>query len=368
MRFESTNKKYFVQLQKSGRDENVPPPNIKDGVDKVAPQTALHNSNSRTPSVNRSAAVDGSNVKLDILAGKKLPFTDPDVWVTPGKTWLKPSCENSLTKPERSYLGVCRSLEKGSALISGSSVKRGFTEVDKSPDQAEIHAKKSTAEYKRSFPIPEIDSRLHTGLTGIFSSVSLGNGGGIPKQSSPTKVAKNLLCELEEPGENVPISGLTSSPQEMRRSLDSDGSVHEMSVITSTPPPRGETEALVSSFEEENETSAIIEAPVSVSVSVSTSLRRHEEHRHLRVTSSNLLKSPLFLKPKNVVAFRSYCSSINRSNLSYGSRLSSASMDGMDASTSTSFQAAPATNTPVQKKRPSLNSSLYQVYIYGSEN
>lgn len=291
----------------------------------------------------------------------RLPFTDSDLCVTPGKTPLKPACENSLVNPERSFLSDCRSLEKGSALKPGSSVKRGFTEVEKSPEQAEIQAKKSNAEYKRCFPIPENDSRLHTGLTGIFSAVGLGNVRGIPKQSIPTKVAKNLLCELEEPGENLPISDLTSSPRKMKRSpnLDSDSSVHEMSVIVTTPPPSGEAEALVSSFEDENETSAIIEAP-----SVSASPRHHDEDRHLHVASSSLLKSPLFLKPKNVVAFRSYCSSINRSNLSYGSRLSLTSMEGMDASTSTSFQTIPATNTPVQKKRRSLNSSLYQVCVW----
>ncbi|KAB5587206.1 hypothetical protein PHYPO_G00010430 [Pangasianodon hypophthalmus] len=370
------------QLQKLGGDENIPPPNIKNGADKVGhklpvaaveekmsgevwipgydtPQTPLHNSGSRSQAASkqRPVEVDCRNGKPNISAGKRLPFTDSDLCVTPGKTPLKPSSDNRLTKPERSFLDVCRSLEKGSALKPGSSVKRDFTEVDKSPEQAEIQAKKSNTEYKRCFPIPENDSRLHTGLTGIFSAVGLGNDGGIPKQSSPTKVAKNLLCELEEPGENMTISGLTSSPQEVRRSLslDSDSSVHEMSVITNTPPPRGAKDALASSFEDENETSAIIEAP-----SLSASPKHHEEDHHLHVASSSLLKSPPFLKPKNVVAFRSYCSSINRSNLSYSSRLSLASMDGMDVTMSTSFQTAPAAITPVQKKRPSLNSSLYQ--------
>ncbi|XP_060778522.1 serine/threonine-protein kinase greatwall isoform X2 [Neoarius graeffei] len=367
--------------EKSGGDENVPPPNIKDGVDRVghklpapaverepsgemwipgneAPQTPLHNSDSRPSSVTKrsSVEVDRGKVKPDISAGKRLSFTASDLCVTPGKTLLKSSCENSLRKLARSSLSVCRSSEKGSALKPGSSVKRGFIEVDKSPEQVQIQAKKSNAKYKRCFPVPENDSRLHTGLTRIFSAVGLGSGGGISKRPSPTKVAKNLLCELEEPGENMPDSGLTSSPQAMMRqslSLDPDSSVHEMSVITNTPPPRGEKEALGSSFfEGGTEIRAIIEAP-----RVSASPKHHEENRHLHVASGSLLKSPLFLKPKNVVAFRSYCSSINRSNLSYGSRLSLGSMEGMDGSTS--FQSAPAAMTPVQKRR-SLNSSLYQ--------
>ncbi|XP_060725528.1 serine/threonine-protein kinase greatwall isoform X2 [Tachysurus vachellii] len=352
-------------LWEDEQNENIPPLNVKDKVSRRlpvpaaavdVPQSPIHNSDS---SVNkrRNKQTDCRNMKPENLAGRRLPFTDSELCVTPGKTPLKTS-ENSLTKPARSFHSVWKSLDEGSAQKPGSALKRAFTEVDTSPEQAEIQAKKNNSEYKRCFPIPENDARLHTGLTGIFSAVGLGNGGGIPNQSSPSKVTKNLLCELEEPCENVLISGLTSSPRETRRSLslDSDSSVHEMSVITNTPPPRGEKEALVSSFEDENESSVVTYAPP-----VSISQKYNEEgHHHLHVASSSLLKSPPFLKPKNVVAFRSYCSSINRSNQSYGSRLSLASMDGMDMSTSTSFQTAPMAITPVQKKRPSLNSSLYQ--------
>ncbi|XP_047666802.1 serine/threonine-protein kinase greatwall isoform X3 [Tachysurus fulvidraco] len=342
-------------LWEDEQNENLPPLSVKDRVSRRlpvpaaadVPRSPIHN-----PSVNRwrSAQLDCRNVKPENLAGRRLPFTDSELCVTPGKTPLKPSSE-------KSFLSVWKSIDEGSAQKPGSAFKRGFTEVDISPDQAEIQAKKNNSEYKRCFPIPENDSRLHTGLTGIFSAVGLGNGGGIPNQSSPSKVTKNLLCELEEPCENIPISGLTSSPRETRRSpsLDSDSSVHEMSVIANTPSPPGEKEALVSSFEDETETS---DAP-PVSISQKCNEEGHHHH-HLHIASSSLLKSPPFLKPKNVVAFRSYCSSINRSNQSYGSRLSLASMDGMDMSTSTSFQTAPMAITPVQKKRPSLNSSLYQ--------
>ncbi|KAK3551705.1 hypothetical protein QTP70_022564 [Hemibagrus guttatus] len=370
-------------LWEDEQNENIPHLNIKDTVGRRLPppaaegkiscdawipgndipQSPLHNPDMRSESVNKQRSVDPDcrNVKLENLAGRRLPFNDSDHCVTPGMTPLKPSCENSLTKPKRSFLSVCKSLEEGSALKPGSSLKRTFIEVDTSPEQAEIQAKKNNSEYKRCFPIPENDSRLHTGLTGLFSAVGLGDGTGIPKQSSPSKVTKNLLCELEEPCENVPISGLTSSPRETKRSLslDSDSSVHEMSVIANTPPPCGEKEALVSSFEDENETSVVTEAQ-AVLTSPKYNEEDHHHHHHLHVASSSLLKSPPFLKPKNVVAFRSYCSSINRSNLSYGSRLSLVSTDGTDVSTSTSYQTAPAAITPVQKKRPSLNSSLYQ--------
>ncbi|XP_023991584.1 serine/threonine-protein kinase greatwall [Salvelinus sp. IW2-2015] len=69
--------------------------------------------------------------------------------------------------------------------------------------------------------------------------------------------------------------------------------------------------------------------------------------------------SPSFLKPRNVVAFRSYCSSINRSNMSGSSRLSLGSVEPMDMATSASYHSMPAAVTPVQK-RPSSNNSLDQ--------
>lgn len=275
------------------------------------------------------------------------------------------------------------SLEKVSALKPSSSVKRGFAEVDRSPEQSETQAKKSDAQYERCFPVPENDTRGHTGLTGTFSAVGLGSGGapwkpadlrdrGVPKQSSPENVAKNLLCELEEPGEHgdaVASSSFSSSPDENRELKRSFGleSVHDMSVVTNVSPlkdcPRG---ALLLSFQEldENETPAFVPPQ-----SESATPKQYDEHRqknqsncsesdHLHVRCNSLVKSPPFLKPKSVVAFRSYCSSINRSN---NSRLSIASMDAMDMSASTSYHSVPTAVTPVQKNRPSLNSSLYQV-------
>uniref|UniRef100_A0A673XT27 Serine/threonine-protein kinase greatwall n=1 Tax=Salmo trutta TaxID=8032 RepID=A0A673XT27_SALTR len=73
----------------------------------------------------------------------------------------------------------------------------------------------------------------------------------------------------------------------------------------------------------------------------------------------SVAKSPSFLKPRNVVAFRSYCSSINRSNMSWNSRLSLGSVEAMDMATSASYHSMPAAVTPVQK-RPNSNSSFYQ--------
>ncbi|XP_036437955.1 serine/threonine-protein kinase greatwall isoform X2 [Colossoma macropomum] len=394
--------------QKLEGNENVPPPHGKDVVDRAGqkhpvtvsegkmrseirtpgnetPLTPLHNLNSRSRSLNK-VIVDMKNVKPDTSAGKRLHFTEADICLSPSnKTPLKQSFESSLTKLETGFVCTSQSLEKVSAQKPSSSVKRGFALVDKSPEQAEIQAKKSDVEYRRCFPIPENDARGHTGLTGIFSAVGLGSEGAMwkasdqrargPKQSSPANVAKNLLCELEEPGENggaVASSSFTSSPEvnlSRSLSLDSDSSVHEMSVITNTPPPKNcPRGALLPSFQEldENEISAVVPPQTEYS----DTPKQHDAHHQKsesdcsvldhHVRSSSLVKSPSFLKPRNVVAFRSYCSSINRSNMSCSSRLSIASMEAMDMSASSSFHSAPTAVTPVQKKRSSLNSSLYQ--------
>uniref|UniRef100_A0A672LZA9 Serine/threonine-protein kinase greatwall n=1 Tax=Sinocyclocheilus grahami TaxID=75366 RepID=A0A672LZA9_SINGR len=270
------------------------------------------------------------------------------------------------------------------------SVKRAFEEVEKSPEQTEIHCKKNDAVYKRSFHIPEDNSRVHTGLTGIFSIVGLDDVKSAPicqplsermgpKQSSPIAVAKNLFCDLEDQGEEVALlkaeanSSSPTSPGDDRNirrslSLDSDGSAHEMSVVANTPQKSKDLkqEALLSSFEELDENEISVVTPAARPTLATPKHSSAEQHRgksersllsHPHRLSDSMVKSPGFLKPRNVVVFRSYCSSINRSCMSH---LSLASLDAMEMSASTSFHNAQSAVTPVQKKRPSLSSSLYQ--------
>ncbi|XP_051543522.1 serine/threonine-protein kinase greatwall-like isoform X2 [Myxocyprinus asiaticus] len=312
------------------------------------------------------------NIKTDI-SEKRLQFNAAENCATPlGKAASRQSVESSVVKLEPQ-------------VEPKSSAKRGFEEVDKSPDQAELHSKKNDAVYKRCFQIPEANPTAHTGLTGIFSIAGLDDVKSapicqqriVPKQSSPIAVAKNLFCELEDPGEEVAKrvtnSSSPTSPvdkQYFRRSLslDSDTSVHEMSVVTNTPqkPTDFKQEALLSSFEELDESviSAVTPAgkpTIATPKQITTKQQRGESERplldHLPELSNSIVKSPGFLKPKNMVVFRSYCSSINRS---CNSHLSLASLDAMEMSTSASFHSAPSAVTPVQKKRPSLSSSLYQ--------
>uniref|UniRef100_A0A672NU19 Serine/threonine-protein kinase greatwall n=1 Tax=Sinocyclocheilus grahami TaxID=75366 RepID=A0A672NU19_SINGR len=309
--------------------------------------------------------VDNSRIIKPDISAKRLQFSASDHCATPlGKA---DPHQSSLMKPEP-------------PTEPKSSVKRAFDEVEKSPEQAEIHCKKNNTVYKRSFHIPEDKSRAHTGLTGIFSTVGLDDVKSAQicqkmsermgqKQSSPIAVAKNLFCDLEDQGEEVALpkteanSSSPTSPGDDRNirrslSLDSDGSAHEMSVV--------KQEALSSSFEELDENEISVVTPVARPTLATPKHSSAKQHRgrsersllgHPRGLSDSMVKSPGFLKPRNVVAFRSYCSSINRSCTSH---LSLASLDAMELSASASFHNAPSAVTPVQEKRPSLSSSLYQ--------
>lgn len=320
--------------------------------------------------------VDNSrNIKSDI-SPKRLQFNANDHCATPlGKAVPHQSVGNSFMKPEP-------------PIELKSSVKRVFEEVEKSPEQAEIHCKKNNAVYKRSFNIPEGNSTAHTGLTGVFSIVGLDDVKTAPvcqqfsermgpKQSSP--IAKTLFCDLEDQGEGMALLKVEtnlSSPtspgddRNIRRSLslDSDGSAHEMSLVANTPQKLTDFkhEASSSSFEELDETDISIVTPAARPTVATPKHNSSKQHRgeskrsfleHSHRLSDSMIKSPGFLKPKNVVAFRSYCSSINRSCTSH---LSLASLDAMEMSASTSFLNAQSAVTPVQKQRPSLSSSLYQ--------
>ncbi|XP_076827119.1 serine/threonine-protein kinase greatwall isoform X2 [Brachyhypopomus gauderio] len=346
--------------------ENLLPPNGDDVVRKKPLVTAL---TGKTP-------IPGNKTPLKPLHNLDL---------SSHSTYGRQPLEDILTKPKRS---LSCSEEKVSVLKRSSSVKRQFTEVDKSPEQAEIHAKKSGGQYRRCFPIPGNHTEAHTGLTGIFSTVGLGSKGalwkesgrqqGVPNQSSPTNVAKNLLCELDEHGETSIVMGgldFASSPgeeSEPRRnlSLDSDNSVNDMSMIAATPPPRWSKDrvnvAVSPSAEDLGRKEMSARVPLQAGVGGSAvSLKQPRADGHGADMDCSALGHPsvhssgkFFLKPRNVVAFRSYCSSINRSTGSCCSRLSLVSMDTMDVSTS--FHSAPTAVTPVQRKTSSVNSSLCQ--------
>lgn len=204
--------------------------------------------------------------KINISTGKRLQFDKEDCW---------------LANPAGSIpwkAGMCTPVptREGATQPAAKSAKRNFEEVDRSPEAMGLQAKRADTDFQRSSRVPgEEEGKYSTGLTGLFSAVGLGvrqgGSGGqreskrpAPTQSSPTEVAKNLLCELEDPGEEVvgmaaaevSFSSSLGDARDVHRSLslDSEGSAQEMSIIGSDPalPPLAESpkEALSSSLEE----------------------------------------------------------------------------------------------------------------------
>lgn len=275
-----------------------------------------------------------------------------------------------------------------------SSVKRTYSDIECSPESLKIQAKKRNADYKRCFKIPEETVRFHTGLTGVFSSIQIGEfmasseEAGSPKRSSPIAVAKSLFSDLDESGEDVfedrvkdlshssitsPCSGNSNICRSL--SLDSDDSMYETSLCTDRrgalqpSKPSGKRNFLSAVELEEMRRSSTAELQTPSAVSTETPKLGHFVQRgepqcsflnRLPDLGCSVSQSPLFLKPRNIVCFRSYCSSINRSNISGVSRMSTGSVEAMDLSTTASYHSASGTATPLQKRADS-NSSLYQV-------
>lgn len=273
-----------------------------------------------------------------------------------------------------------------------------FSDVESSPEPLEIQAKKSNADYTRCFEIPEETERFHTGLTGTFSTVQIGDfmastegivraEDRVPKLSSPITVAKSLFCELEEPTEDVfddgakdlshssftsPLAGSSDVCRSL--SLDSDGSMHETSPTAAQVSPyqfNKNRNSVLSEEQDEDKNLSTMESQPKTPPAVNTETPRFGGFgqrgdsqcsfvSRLPDLAHGVGQSPSFLKPRNVVVFRSYCSSINRSNMSGVSRLSIGSVEGMDVSIAASDHYAFGSATPVQK-RPNSISSLSRV-------
>ncbi|XP_034415775.1 serine/threonine-protein kinase greatwall isoform X2 [Cyclopterus lumpus] len=279
-----------------------------------------------------------------------------------------------------------RPAEKGPRATDEScfsaSAKRKFSDVERSPEIREIQAKRSNAASTRCYEDPGEKARFHTGLTGIFSTIQIdgfmASSKGtdrIPKRSSPIVVTKSLFTELEDVFEDgakdlshlsftSPLTGNSDICRSL--SLDSDGSVHETSLQ-----PSKCSESRNSEHEGSKDWSICESLPQTPSaVATETPKLGAFGRGGSQCSFLNRLpeqvcgggggaQSPSFLKPRNVVAFRSYCSSINRSNTSGVSRFSVGSIEAMDLSAAASQHSASGIATPVQK-RPSSNSSLCQ--------
>ncbi|XP_077364984.1 serine/threonine-protein kinase greatwall isoform X2 [Festucalex cinctus] len=187
------------------------------------------------------------------------------------------------------------------------SVKRPFSDVQVSPEAVASRAKKSAKPCQSA-------AVAHSGLTGAFAAVDI----AVRKRSSPAAatVAKSLFAQTDPAApqlrdfERVDLSGCSFTSPLASLGVDSDVSAMETSLTPDSP---------------------------------------WAERRRGRSSASPGGGGASFLRPRNAVAFRSYCSSINRSN---ASRLSVGS--ALDAS-------SPAVGlaTPVQRKASS-GSSLCQ--------
>lgn len=247
----------------------------------------------------------------------------------------------------------------------------------------ETQAKKSNAEYKRCFEIPA----SHTGLTGTFSTIQLGNfmastqGTGLdetrlPKRSSPIDVTKTLFCELEEPAEDVfeeeskNISQLSfTSPLAQSLNLDSDGSVHETSLTIDSKASfkLNKCPDIKQSPEPQQDVRDSMMESLSQTPSAGNAAKLGFSAHRVGPPCPFLSPLPDFIhaaqspsdpKPRNVVVFRSYCSSINRSNMSGVSRLSIGSVDAMDTSSASALHHSLCHSvTPVQKRVKSSSSA-----------
>ncbi|KAK0136167.1 Serine/threonine-protein kinase greatwall [Merluccius polli] len=292
-----------------------------------------------------------------------------------------------LTAPQENFSRPAAAAADAGQAAGPVSGKRTFSDMERSPEASPTRAKRCNAAYTRCFPIPA--EERHSGLTGVFSTVRLedfGSSGPVQEPgpaSSPLGVAKNLFCELDDPGEEVFLldrglenSSFTSDQELCRNlSLDSDGSLNEISVLVGNSPASAEPSprplsaaaaaaaaaALSSPGDERPEASKAFADPTPQRPALGSNLfRRGELHSPFPgrpwacgAASAAAAQSPCFLKPKSVVAFRSYCSSINRSNVS------GHSLDAMETSAMASFCSVTAAVTPVQK-RLSSSSSLYQ--------
>nr|XP_056713686.1 serine/threonine-protein kinase greatwall [Euleptes europaea] len=286
--------------------------------------------------------------------------------------------------------------KKGEVKLEKPRVKRSFALVDTSPSQELARVKKTNGEYRRGCKIVDIPERRCTSLTAEIDCLKLAgdgelqetcadngqakdfnctdqNGGGKPDASL---IAKNLMHDLdadcEKDGGKEPLSSSFLCADDEKplasMSLDSDLSLPEVSAavmhlekhLSNTA---GSSKDLTF---EELKTEDVSE----MSLSCADASPRGEEGKPLQHEQDKSLQggaearthfSPsaemvkmLTLFKKNMVAFRSYNSPINMSNISEPSRISTISVEGTDLSACSGSY--PMAITPAPKGKP------YRVY------
>ncbi|XP_061093333.1 serine/threonine-protein kinase greatwall isoform X1 [Conger conger] len=338
--------------------ENIPYPHGRDAVDKVGDPFPSSNLPGEKVQGFRKPGRDSSLAPLGNLDLRACP---PSLLPWKPSPLGKPECSSAHPRPS-----VVQTAEARLPARATSALKRGFEQVERSPEHSSEANGESNGKSKRFCHAPTGSS---SGLTGVFAAVQLGGFGEGPPQAASAPVAKNLLSELEDPsckGDGASAdSSLASSPEDDPRrslSLDSDGSLEDTSALSNGDRQAAPRKAgsLSSSFEDADE-GAGGPAVAPWRGTPKAGWGNREQLPGFRpLPSGGVPRSPALLKPRNVVVFRSYCSSIDRSNVSAISRFSLASADVMDMSASPSFHSLSGTVTPVQRRKTSSSSSLFQ--------
>ncbi|KAL2307273.1 hypothetical protein Nmel_000226, partial [Mimus melanotis] len=307
--------------------------------------------------------------------------------------------------PETSRLRQSLSMQnepvKEEEMFEKPGVKRSFESIDTSPCQELNYVKKTNAEYKRGCQISEFPANKGTGLTTEIQSLMLCNDGclcdtckskeeiksfisnqeTVERSLTPT-VAKNLMCDLDaDCGKDDEKEYMNSSflCTDDDKPLDVFSADSDLIPEVSVPESHLEKQLLDLdrsvkdlSFEEPKPEGVLITSPASRDDSQNgeeahivqdckpihqkkDNDQKHMQEIYLSTTSSpsEKMMEALSLFKKNAVAFRSYNSPINVSNIS--EPCSMTSLDIMDLSPACSGS-YPTAITPLQKGR------AYQIY------
>ncbi|XP_032090428.1 serine/threonine-protein kinase greatwall [Thamnophis elegans] len=348
----------------------------------------------------RSEYIDSSDISVKICDVKDLVRK----CLSEYKEWEGTLCTNNsvqskdVTKPNChfSHLGLdnLKKEEKERPVLQKTGIKRCFELVDTSPSQERI-VKKTNSEYKRGCKIIEFPEKKSTSLTAEICCLKLE---GCLQESCPKKsqtkdsncleenkenksggplIAKNLMNELdadyEKGGKHTNFSFVSIDDEKplASMSIDSDLSLPEISAtenhlekptfdlngsIKDVPLEESKSESMLSlpccsRWETRDQPMLPVQESKSLDCNQDKSLKYiTEKHTSVHSSPMEMLKA---LK-KNIVAFRSYNSSINMSNMTEPSKISMLSVEGMNISACSGSY--PMTITPAQKGTP------YRIY------
>ncbi|XP_039213639.1 serine/threonine-protein kinase greatwall isoform X2 [Crotalus tigris] len=348
----------------------------------------------------RSEHCDSSDISVKICDVKDLVRK----CLSEYKEWEEKLCtDNSaqfkeVAKPNYhfSHLGLDNlKKEEERPVLKKTGIKRCFELVDTSPSQEHILVKKNNSEYKRGCKIIEIPEKQSTGLTAEICYLKLE---GCMQESCPKEsqtkdsncleenkgskldtplIAKNLMNELnadcEKDGKHMNFSFVSIDDEKplASMSMDSDLSLPEISAtenhlekhtfslngsIKDIPLEESKSEAMLtlpccSRRETRDEPMLPVQESKYLDRNQDKSLKYiTEKHTSVHSSPMDMLK----VLKKNIVAFRSYNSSINTSNMTEPSKISMVSVEGMNISACSGSY--PMTITPAQKGTP------YRIY------